>query len=72
MSAWRSAEALNHGGSPGHEDCSEVPLEVVHRQVFYIFLKTPSSGVLRRVALVRANVSEECRATIIRVTKSVS
>jgi hypothetical protein len=28
----------------------------------------PSSGILHRVALVRADVSEECSAFIIRVT----
>jgi hypothetical protein len=29
----------------------------------------PSSGMLRRVALVRTDVSEECSANIIRVTR---
>jgi hypothetical protein len=29
----------------------------------------PSSGILRRVALVRTDVSEECSASVIRVTK---
>jgi hypothetical protein len=29
----------------------------------------PSSGMLRRVALVRTDVSEELRASIIRVTR---
>jgi hypothetical protein len=31
--------------------------------------RMPSSGMLRRVDLVRTDVSKECSATIIRVTK---
>jgi hypothetical protein len=31
-------------------------------------MKMPSSGMLRRVALVRTDISEELRASIIRVT----
>jgi hypothetical protein len=30
----------------------------------------PSSGMLRRVALIRTDVSEECIASLIRVTRS--
>jgi hypothetical protein len=33
------------------------------------FKRMPSSGMLRRVAPVRTNVSEECSAFIIRVTR---
>jgi hypothetical protein len=39
--------------------------------VFYeeVFPRMPSSGMLHHVALVRTDVSEELRASIIRVTK---
>jgi hypothetical protein len=36
---------------------------------FEVLTAVPFSGLLRRVALVRIDVSEECIASIIRVTR---
>jgi DNA-binding TFAR19-related protein (PDSD5 family) len=44
-------------------------LVMFSRQILRLLLRMASSGMLRRVALVRTDVSEECSASIIRVTR---
>jgi hypothetical protein len=75
MRPWQSCAIYQHRfsglimpfiSSPGHS--SDTPKETRHGEQ-QIFRRMPSYGMLRRVALVRTDVSEELSASFSRVTQ---
>jgi hypothetical protein len=65
-----SIAVIIHSFLPNDNDCHWIPVNTrPSHDVTNLFWRMASSGMLRRVALVRTDVSEELSASIIRVTR---